>query len=172
MRSIVPGRVIAVTLAVAVVAFSSPATIWASDATLMGRVTDAPSAAPRAGVVVALYDPASQATFRSEPTDARGAFRIGGAQSGTYQVVVESKEGAYLAGNAVALKSGDNPPLSVALRPAAQEGTTAPAAGSAAKQAPWVKWVIAGGIILGGALIVNAVTDDEQEASGFGQPAK
>ncbi|HEX6850968.1 MAG TPA: carboxypeptidase-like regulatory domain-containing protein [Candidatus Polarisedimenticolaceae bacterium] len=172
MRSMIFGRALAVALALAVVAFSSPTAIRAADATLLGRVTDAPGASPRPGVVVALYDPATQATYRSEPTDARGAFRIGDAQSGTYQVVVEAAEGAYLAGNAVALKSGDNPPLSVALRPASQEGGTAPAAGSGSKQAPWVKWVIAGGIILGGALIVNAVTDDEQEASGFGQPAK
>jgi hypothetical protein len=173
MRSMFPGRAISAALVLAVVVFTSPAALWAADATLLGRVTDAPSATPRSGVVVALYDPATQATFRSEPTDARGAFRIGGAQTGTYQVVVESSEGAYLAGNAVALKSGDNPPLSVALRPAAQEGGTPPASGTtAAKQAPWVKWVIAGGIILGGVLVVNAVTDDEQEASGFGQPAK
>ena len=172
MRSTFAGRPIAAVLAFAVLAATSPSAAWAADATLLGRVTDAPGASPREGVVVALYDPATQATFRSEPTDARGAFRIPNATAGTYQVVVEATEGAYLAGGGVALKAGENPPLSVALRPAAQEGTTTPAAGSTSKQAPWVKWVIAGGIILGGALVVNAVTDDEQEASGFGQPAQ
>lgn len=171
MRSFFPGRPIAAVLAAVLVVSTSPFS-RAADATLLGRVTNGPGASPREGVVVALYDPSTQATFRSEPTDARGAFRIGGASTGTYQVVVESDEGAYLAGDAVALKAGDNPPLAVALRPASQEGTTAPAAGSTAKQAPWVKWVIAGGILLGGALVVNAVTDDEEEASGFGQPAK
>lgn len=178
MHSTLPGRSLAAVLVLAVLAATSPSAVRASDATLFGRVTDAPGATPRAGVVVALYDPSTQATFRSEPTDARGAFRIGSASAGTYQVVVESKEGAYLAGNAVALKGGENPPLSVALRPNAQEPPTPPAPtptpapappAAASKQAPWVKWVIAGGIILGGALVVNAVTDDEQEASGFGQ---
>ena len=185
MRPFAPGRPFAAVLALAVVLATSPSS-HAAGATLLGRVTNGPEASPRAGVVVALYDPTTQATFRSEPTDARGAFRIGSAAAGTYRVVVESTEGAYLAGNAVALKAGDNPPLAVALRPNAQEppsptppaptppepAPTTPPPSAGSQQAPWVKWVIAGGIILGGALVVDAVTDDEEEASAFGQPAK
>ena len=140
--------------------------------TLTGRVLAQNGADPRSGVVVTLVEPASERAYRSSPTDARGAFKIDAAPAGSYALVVEAPEGAFLAAGNLVLAPGMNRPVSLALKRA--EGEPAPAGGTVAappakKQGElptWAKWVIAGAVIVGAAVVVDAVTSNN-EASSF-----
>ncbi|HEX4823533.1 MAG TPA: carboxypeptidase-like regulatory domain-containing protein [Candidatus Polarisedimenticolaceae bacterium] len=143
--------------------------------TLSGRVLGANGADPRSGVVVTLVDPASETMYKSSPTDAKGAFSIGTAPAGNYALVVEAPEGAFLASSNLQLAPGVNRPVALALKPGKQ-GTPAPAGAPAGTPPPsakkglptWAKWVIAGGIVVGAAIVVDAVTSNSNnEASSF-----
>jgi len=148
----------------------------ATPSNLSGRVLGANGADPRAGVVVTLVDPASETMYKSTPTDAKGAFSIAGAPAGSYALVVQAPEGAFLASSNLQLAPGVNRPVSLALKPGKQE-TPAPAPAPAGTPAPttskkgalptWAKWVIAGGIVVGAAIVVDAVTSNSNEASSF-----
>jgi hypothetical protein len=150
---------------------SSGPILAVSPSTLTGRVLAANGADPRPGVTVALVDPASEQTFKSSPTDARGAFAIASAPAGSYALVVEAQEGAFLAASNIQLAPGVNRPVSLALKPGKQGDapapTPAPDAGKKSGVPTWAKWVIAGGIVVGAAIIVDAVTSNPSEASSF-----
>jgi hypothetical protein len=139
--------------------------------TLTGRVVAQNNAEPRSGVVVTLVETASEKAYRSSPTDARGAFTIDAAPAGSYALVVEAPEGAFLASNQLQLAPGVNRPVSLALK--SGKADEPPAAGSTPPPAPksgtptWAKWVIAGAVIVGAAVVVDAVTSDSNEASSF-----
>jgi hypothetical protein len=142
-----------------------------SPSTLSGRVLAQNGADPRAGVVVTLIEPASERAYRSSPTDADGTFTIDAAPAGSYELVVEAPEGAFLAASSLQLAPGVNRPLSLALKPGKQDqppAETPPAAGSKKEGIPtWAKWVIAGGIIVGGAIIIDSVSSTDNNASPF-----
>jgi hypothetical protein len=171
-------RVTAFALAFVLVALTSSGAILAgSPSTLTGRVMAQNGADPREGVVVTLIEPVSENAFRSSPTNAHGAFTIDTAPAGDYALVVEAPEGAFLAASNLQLAPGVNRPLSLALKPGKQAQPPA----EAPPQAPnenqkkkgaiptWAKWVIAGGIIVGGAIVIDAVTSDDS-ASSFAVP--
>ena len=142
-----------------------------SPSTLSGRVMMQNGADPRPGVVVTLVEPASERAFRSSPTDARGAFTIDAAPAGDYALVVEAPEGAFLASSHLQLAPGVNRPVSLALKPG-KEGdppaeSTPPAGQKKGGTPTWAKWVIAGGIVIGAAIVIDGVTQDSKEASSF-----
>ena len=143
----------------------------AAPSSLAGRVMAQNGADPRSGVIVTLVEPGSERAYRSSPTDARGAFVIDAAPAGSYALVVEAPEGAFLAARNLELAPGVNRPLSLALKPGKQgeaPPSTPPAAGAQSQGLPtWAKWVIAGGIVVGGAIVVDAVAGDSNEASQF-----
>ncbi len=176
-------RVVAVVLAAAVMSFLGPLPVLAAGGSpLSGRVLS-PERQPQEGVVVALYDAGSDTTFRSQPTDARGAFRVEQAPAGTYAVVVETPKGAYLAADALRVDPASPKAVSLSLVASAEppKGAPAPEAPKPAPEPPadagkakpaakpklatWAKWVIVGGIVVGGALVVNAVTKEEKASS-------
>lgn len=145
-----------------------------SSAVLSGKVTAADGAAPRAGVVVTLVDEAGRKTFRSSPTDARGAFTIDQAPAGRYGMLVETSEGAFVASNTVEVKPGKNRPVALSLKGSRgrAEGDKPSSGGSKSSTPTWAKWVIGTGIVLGGLIIADAVTGgdlfgSEDEASSF-----
>ena len=159
---------------------SGGAPLAGSPSSLSGRVLTQNGADPRPGVVVTLVEPVTEKAYESSPTDARGSFTIDAAPAGSYALVVVAPEGAFLAASNVELAPGVNRPLSLALKPGKQDQpapTPAPAPAPAAAtppQAPakktiptWAKWVIAGGIIVGAAIVIDAVTSDSNEASEF-----
>lgn len=150
---------------------SSSALLAGSPSSLSGRVLAQNGADPRAGVVVTLVEPATERAFRSSPTDVKGAFTIDAAPAGDYALVVETPEGAFLAANHVQLAPGVNRPVSLALKPGkagAAPPASTPAAAPQKGMATWTKWVIAGGVIVGGAIVVNGVTSsNSNEASSF-----
>jgi hypothetical protein len=158
----------AVALALGLITISSSGAVLAgSPSTLTGRVVAQNGADPRAGVVVTLIEPVSERAFRSSPTDERGAFTIDAAPAGSYALVVEAPEGAFLASSNLQLAPGLNTPLSLALKPGKQgqppaETPAPPAENQNQKKKgalpTWAKWVIAGGIVVGAAIIIDAVT--------------
>ena len=143
--------------------------------TLTGRVLGANGADPRAGVVVTLVDPAKETMYKSSPTDAKGAFSIATAPAGSYALVVEAPEGAFLASSNLQLAPGVNRSVALALKPGKQgtppsgapAGTPPPATSKKGALPTWAKWVIAGGIVVGAAIVVDAVTSNSNEASSF-----
>ena len=176
-------RCTAIALAAGLVFMSSSATLLAATpSTLSGRVLGANGADPRAGVTVTLVDTAAERTYDSAPTDARGTFSISAAPAGSYALVVQAPEGAFLASNNLQLAPGVNRPVSLALKPGKQAQPTdppptepkpadpvpAPATPPPQKKTvpTWAKWVIAGGIVVGAAIVVDAVAGDS-EASSF-----
>lgn len=139
---------------------------------LTGRVLAENGVAARPGVVVALVDTSAETVFRSKPTDERGAFRVDAPAAGKYALLVEAPEGAFLASSGLELKAGENRPVALALKPGKDDPGTPPASGSNPPPAKgglptWAKWVIAGGIVVGAAIVVDAVTSDDKEASQF-----
>jgi Carboxypeptidase regulatory-like domain len=148
---------------------SSGVLMAGAPSSLTGRVLMQNGADPRPGVVVALVEPASERAYRSSPTDARGAFTIDAAPAGDYALLVEAPEGAFLASSHVQLAPGVNRPVSLALKPGRQDeppaGSTPP---EPKKSGPptWAKWVIAGAVVVGAAIVVDAVTKND-EASKF-----
>jgi hypothetical protein len=164
-------RLTAVSLALSVAGLTSAGPLLAQSPTsLSGRVLAANGADARSGVVVALVDTSAEKIFRSQPTDARGAFKVDAPAAGRYALVVEAPEGAFLASDGLVLAPGQNRPVSLALKPGRQgtEPAPSPAPSSAASSGlpNWAKWVIAGGIVVGAAIVVDAVTSDG-EASAF-----
>jgi hypothetical protein len=99
-----------------------------ASSTLSGRVVAQNGADPRPGVVVTLFEPATERAFHSSPTDAKGAFSIDSAPAGSYSLVVETPEGAFLASDNLQLAPGVNRPLSLALKPGRAEGAKPEAA--------------------------------------------
>jgi hypothetical protein len=165
-------RFLAVSLVVCVAGLSSAGPLLAESPTsLSGRVLAENGSDARSGVVVALVDTSAEKIFRSQPTDARGAFRVDAPAAGRYALVVEAPEGAFLASDGLVLAPGQNRPVSLALKKGKQT-EPAPANPPATAPAPsaglpnWAKWVIAGGIVVGAAIVVDAVTSDD-EASAF-----
>ena len=166
-------RSLAVLLVVGLFLATTSGPLFASSgATLTGRVVASGGNDARPGVVVALVDTTAEKVYRSGPTDARGAFSVAAPSAGSYAVLVEAPEGAFLASDGLVLAPGANRPVSLALKPG-QQGS-APAGQPAGSPPPkkgglptWAKWVIAGGIVVGAAIIVDAVTKNEKEASTF-----
>jgi len=149
-------RALALALAATTALILLPAPVLAAgEAQLAGRVFDADGATPRAGVVVTLVDPDTDAAVSSEPTSDEGTFRIEQAPAGTYRVLAEAPEGAFLAADPVDLEPGANRPISLTLKLApAMEGTTG------SKMKTWKKWLIAGGIAVGALFLINEVSDE------------
>jgi hypothetical protein len=144
---------------------------WSSENALFsGRVFQADGASPHVGVVVALFDDESGKVFRSQPTDDDGAFSIDAAPAGSYAVVTETPEGAFLAGEEIQLEQGANRPLSLTLTSTPPAGTLAPAQASGSKSgmSAAVKWGITGGIVLAALFVIDDLTEDtEKTASDF-----
>jgi hypothetical protein len=149
-------RALALALAATTALLFLPAPALAGgEAQLAGRVFDADGATPRSGVVVTLVDADTDATVSSDPTGDEGTFRIEQAPAGTYRVLAETPDGAFLAPDPVDLQPGANRPISLTLKVApAMEGTT----GSQMKT--WKKWLIAGGIAVGALFLINEVSDE------------
>ncbi len=172
-------RILAFSLAVSTLAATVALPVQAGpEALFQGRVLLADGVSPRAGVTVALVDDHAQQIYRSDPTDSTGTFRIEGAPAGTYGLVAETPEGAFLAGAPVTLSEGANRPLALSLQPASEEGQPAPPAPPPKKELPppkekpgmatWKKWTIAGAITVTGLLLIEELTkESEKAASSF-----
>lgn len=151
-----------------------------------GKVLGAAGASPREGVVVRLVGATPEASYASRPTGSDGSFRLEGAPPGSYRVLAETEEGAYLAADGFELATGANRPVALTLAAASPdsqttpedtptappETPTAPPATPTATTPPaaqpsglptWAKWTIVGGIGLVALWAIDSVTEDEDE---------
>ncbi len=145
-----------------------------ADVVLTGKVLQTDPSAPKADVVVTLFDPETERAYSSQPTGDDGLFRVEGAPPGSYRIVVEAAEGAYLAGEGVQLAAGANRPVALNLNGSAPnfqdtEGETGdeqqpqPTTGKKKGLPAWAKWTIVGGIAVLALLAIDSVTEDEDE---------
>jgi hypothetical protein len=117
-------RLMAMTVAVALVWLQAAPVAEAAGAALFrGRVVSADGVTPRAGVIIALVDDERGNVFRSGPSDDRGVFHVDSAAPGSYTLVAEVPEGAYVAPGKVSLEAGRNPAVALALQPAEPQET-------------------------------------------------
>ena len=155
-------RALALALSASIILLVVPAPGRANGtAEFAGRVFRSDGITPRPGVVVALYDPTSDQTYRSRPTSDEGNFRISDAPAGRYALLAETGEVAYLASDEVELQAGANRPLALTLQ-------TAPGYQATGQQQSgmktWVKWVITGVISATALYLIYDVTK-ESDAS-------
>jgi hypothetical protein len=151
-------RALAFALAVSTVLFLMPAPALAAGAAdFAGRVFQSDGITPQSGVVVTLYDPGTEQTFSSLPTTGEGNFRISDAPAGTYSLVAETGEVAFLAAEELNLQAGSNRPLALTLQ-------TAPGYQSAGqpqtKIKPWAKWLIGGAIGVTALYLIYDVSEE------------
>jgi len=163
MRSIPGHRSLAVLVAVCLAATVCLPRAWAADATLSGRVFGSDGSTPRAGVSVHLVRGEGEQVF-SSTTSADGAFAIG-APAGSYTVLVDTPDGAFVHGQPVEVQAGANPPLALALMAAAGPGGSRSAARAGIR--PWVKWLIVGFLGLSGLYIASEIVESEKPGSDF-----
>lgn len=133
-----------------------------------GHVVQGAPPSPRTGVVVSLVGVENGDEWSSEPTAADGSFRIDDAPDGAYAVVVRDGDRAYLAAERLDVAETAGRPVTLTvvpgLAPAQSQG--GPNQGELPR---WAQWVIAGGVIVAGAWLVDQVLsdDDENPASPF-----
>jgi len=136
----------------------------AERAEVHGRVFLADGATPRPDVVVVLIGTEQEQEFRSEPTGLDGAFVVRADAGESYTVLVETPEGAFLAGAALPLAPGLNPPLTLALNPGVRSHTGLAQQSSESSLPGWAKWTIVGVLAVVGAFLIYEVTSGEDEA--------
>lgn len=161
---------IAIALVAATVTAGAFAPALAGNAVFSGRVLDSDGITPRSGVVVTLLENENpDRVYRSAPTGDEGSFRIDSAPAGSYALIADTEQGAFLADGALRLQEGANNPLALTLnadaRPNFQTGASGSGGGGLAA---WAKWTIAGVIGVAAILLVIEATDDnEPNASDF-----
>ena len=122
MSPMLSRRILAMTVAVALVWLpTAPEAESADTALFRGRVVSADGVTPRAGVTIALVDDERGSVFRSKPSDDRGVFHLDSAEPGSYTLVAEVPEGAFVAQGKVSLGVGKNPAVALALQPMAPQ---------------------------------------------------
>ncbi len=149
---------------VVLVSFASMPTVGAgSAASWGGRVFNGDRATPRAGVVVSLRSGTGQASVRSEPTRADGAFLIESMPPGTYTLAVETGEGVFVSAEPLNLQPGTNTPLALALSSAGgySEGQEHGLGSGGFPRV--VKFVVGGAIIVFSLLVLDKVFEDNSE---------
>jgi hypothetical protein len=162
-------RALAATVAVAVVtAVHAPAAWGAGAASLSGLVFDSDGRTPRTGVTVSLVDAQGGEHARSLPTRTSGAFAVE-APAGSYGVLVETPDGAFVTPTPVDLSPGANPPLSLSLQGRAIHAERDEGFGSAEGGLPgWAKWLIIGAISATALFVLIEASEDEDDpASPF-----
>ena len=150
---------------VVLVSFASMPTVGAgSPASWGGRVFDGDRATPREGVVVSLRSDAGQASVRSKPTRADGAFLIESTPPGTYTLAVETEEGVFLSSEPLSLQPGSNTPLALSLRPAGYSASQEHGFGDDDDDRPKVVgWVVGGVVIVFALFVLDKLFEDSKE---------
>lgn len=157
---------LALTLAFVVACSLSPASLIASTgaASFSGQVLQSDGRTPQAAVTVILVDGQRQSRVQAT-TGEDGTFRIEGAPTGSYSLIVDTADGAFIAVESLTLAAGVNPRQTLTLRRGPQ---AAGGAGQSLAGVTWGQWLIAGAVVIAAVVIANEVTDDSEEpASPF-----
>jgi hypothetical protein len=115
---------------------------------------------PLEGARLLAAEPDSGEVYRSEPTAADGSFVLADLAPGSYDLAVEVEGGFYLVKQSLELVGGVQRDVQVAVAaPAA--GATLPA--DEAQAGMWNNPFIAGGLVLGFAILVGALVKNATE---------
>ena len=159
-----PRRLLSAMVAIALISTVANVAAWSATpeapTVLHGRATAADGTTPRPGAVVALSVEADGATWASAPAADDGTFRVEGAPEGTYALVVREGDRVYLAAERFPVRAGVTGPVELAVQP-----SLAPAQSGGGGIPTWGQWLIAGGIVIGGAFLVDEVVTDDTEPS-------
>ena len=135
--------------------------VEAASAALAGRIFRADGTTGAQGAVVVLVD-ATGTEYRAEPAGDDGRFQVSGLPVGSYSLVVETADGAFLAAQSLTLGEGPREPLSLVLDPSRAASTKGLAQSSGAS---WTKWVFVGVVGAASLFVINEVSDDEEETA-------
>ena len=118
---------------------------------------------PLEGARLLMADPDTGKVYRSEPTGADGGFALTTLEPGRYDLAVEVDGGFYLVKQSLDLVAGVQRMVQVAIGERAAAGS--PLAADEAQAGIWNNPFIAGGLVLGfailaGALVKNATEDE------------
>ena len=119
---------------------------------------------PLEGARLLAADPESGKVHRSEPTGEDGSFTLDGLEPGRYDLAVEVEGGLYLIKQSLDLVAGAQRSVQVAIGEPLAAGHGAPP--DEAQAGMWNNPFIAGGLVLGfailvGALVKNATSDED-----------
>jgi len=157
MKSISIRRPLAA-LTVALILAISP--VWAAEATFSGRVFEADGFTPQSGVTVNLVEGQGETVYSSDATGANGTFVINGAPVGSYSLLVETPEGAFLSPVPLELHEGANKPLALSLN-ASDTGLGNDDGGIKG----WTQWLIIGLLLMAGLYVASEVADGSSSGS-------
>jgi hypothetical protein len=129
-----------------------------------GRVVAEDGVSPMEGVVIRLAGHETGTVYSSTPSNSDGAFRMDAAPEGTYAVLAQAADSAYLAADSIELKSGQNQPVAVMIRPQTE---LAPAQSGSSSLPLWGKIVIGGTLGLAALAIIDNSNNDEPAATPF-----
>jgi hypothetical protein len=142
-------------------ALASTVPAHAGGASLSGRVLDTDSRTPRGGVVVALVGADPDVVHRSASTGEDGAFAIADVDPGSYSLLVEAPQGAFLAPEPIVLERGANRPLALSMSMSMQDtGFGSPQSSGLSNL---TKWIIVGAISAAALFVVADAGSDEDE---------
>lgn len=134
-------------------------------ATFGGRVFESDGITPRSGVTVQLVRGEGESVYPSPATSADGTFLIDNAPAGSYTLLVDTGEGAFVSPNPLELRPGANKPMALSLGAAGE--TSGLGSPSQAPMKPWLKWFIIGLLGATGLYVIYEVTDNENAGSNF-----
>jgi len=116
---------------------------------------------PLEGARLLAAEPDSGEVYRSEPTAADGSFVLAELAPGSYDLAVEVEGGFYLVKQSLELVGGVQREVQVAVAAPAAAGSTLPA--DEAQAGMWNNPFIAGGLVLGFAILVGALVKNATE---------
>ncbi len=146
-----------VLLGVLPVAFS-PAMAAPPTGSISGVVLTHDTHAPAAGVKVHVADPSTGRVYESAATGSDGSFDVEGLPSSNYELGLEQDGKLYLVNTPVSVAPGRNETIQVAL---GTPGDIAPAQAASVWSNPLTAaLIVAGGAVVVGLVVDQAVTDD------------
>ena len=156
------GKLVSLSVILALAAAGFPVAADEPQAGLHGTIR-AHDRSPLAGVRLLAAEPETGKVYRSEPTAANGSFVLTGLEAGRYDLAVEVEGGIYLVKQSLDLVAGVQRDVQVAI--GAPGAARSPVATDEAQAGLWNNPFIAGGLVLGfailaGALVKNATEDE------------
>jgi len=165
MNSIPFRRSLAAVLVAVFSTFLSLPPALAMDASFSGRVFEADGMTPRSGVTVNLVKGEGEKFYTSEATSADGTFLIDGAPAGSYSLLVDAGQEAFLSPDPLELQAGANKPLALSLSSSGGE-TQQTGIGSAKGMKPWAKWLTVSLLGVAALAVGYRVVNPETETGG------
>ena len=155
-------------LILSMIAFFSPGLMAAGTVSVFGTVIERESGSPLEGAVVHLLDPNSEDAHASAPTNGEGSFRLDRVPPSSYALVIETEEGAFVAGTPLDVGPGEPQSIQVAVTRDVADDSAGGGAGDDGKNKNKKKKKKKGGGIMKHPGIATAVTIGGAAIVGYG----